>query len=1401
MRADSDRWVEVTPSEFAHERAGLALVRELLPDRAPYRAWSNFEFRDTSGKWHEVDLLVLGESRLHLVELKSYAGRIEGDAYRWRRGRRSEDSPLLLTRRKAQRLSSVLKDALREIDPTVSTRVIPWVQECVFLHHPDTRVALPPAHLTDLYGIDGQERRSGLPSIRDRLLEPATDRLAPRLMQNDGQLLVALFRRIGLAQRREQEVGSWRIIGPAEAEGDGWQDWPAEQRIARDPVRIRFTVTPPGTSREDAERSRELVEREYRLTSRLSHDGLLRPRDLVEHELGVGLVYERDDSFRRLDLWLSDRSDALTLPVRLQLVRRVAEALGYAHANHVVHRGLTPIAVQVQEVDGRVRALLGDWRLVGSDVPGTRSTGGATRLFAALDGPQRPDPEAVKAEVYRAPEERWDPAADRVRLDVFSLGALAYFVISGRPPASDQADLRNRLAREGGLDLAGDAPDAPYAVRRLVLEATRGVVSERLPDIAAFLHRLDDAERAADPEPADDDDPLEAVKGRLLAGRFEMLGRLGTGSTAAGLLVADHRADGEKRVLKVALDDAAARRLESEAEVLAPLRHPRLVRLIEGPLWIGGRMALLLEQAGDETLADVLRERPRLSLDLLERWGVDLLEAVVELDRAGVDHRDLKPANLGVREQRGNRTKHLVLFDFSLARAGASAVDAGTPPYLDPFIGTSERPRWDSAAERYAAAVTLYEMATGRVPVYGDGLTPPDVTRAEARVEPGAFDPSVAGALSAFFRRALRQDFRERHGTAADMLAEWRAVFTAPVATTPDDADSRAAAATLATPLAESGLSARALSALEPFAVATVGDLARLDPGRLSVISGVAEPSRKEVRTRAKQWRERLGAEAADAAASSEPVDDPLADLDTLGTELVEAAGGQRATQRRQIVRLLLGMDGELEAAAPLGELASAAGVSGPRVSKAMSDCQQLWADSPRARGLLDGVTARAASSVRALGGLALSAEVADDLAPDGAPAGWRRRLLGLLRLSLDRADLVERGGGDEAPLARRRRRTAHGATREVVLALDPRTLEVADVLGRAADKMLAAAAAAGEHIVPSARVASELRALWPPHAGPVDELRLARLSARLSERAAASRRGELHSRDLSAADAVALALGSVSPSQRLRPDEIAASVRARFPDLAPLPVRPHLDAIMIDAGLPVRWDPDADAYVTSSRGGSMTALASRLTASSVTRADPRLRGTTDARLAESVGSRSFLALGAAPGLLDEVAAALVARHGAVTVDVTAVLLDAVRAQADRASVPWQEVRAADAAEPGSRPAQGLAALVRAALPAVRDRITVALDGAPEGSRPVLLTEAAPLARYGHVDLLAAYADLTAHRRQAVWLLLPVGVDGGPLLDRAPVPLAHGGQFMRLPVDWTREDRHATSSALEGEPA
>src|SRR6478672_1228704 len=169
----SKRWVEVTPTQFPHEAEGLHLVQDLLPDEPPFRAWSNFEFRDSQGKWHEIDLVLLGRRRLHLVELKYYSGTLRGDDHRWLRdGHRAQDSPLKLARRKAQRLKSKLEDELhrwaREAGHQVPAHVVPYVQESVFLHHPDLICRLPAASQIDLFGLDGNEAHSGLPGISDR---------------------------------------------------------------------------------------------------------------------------------------------------------------------------------------------------------------------------------------------------------------------------------------------------------------------------------------------------------------------------------------------------------------------------------------------------------------------------------------------------------------------------------------------------------------------------------------------------------------------------------------------------------------------------------------------------------------------------------------------------------------------------------------------------------------------------------------------------------------------------------------------------------------------------------------------------------------------------------------------------------------------------------------------------------------------------------------------------------------------------------------------------------------------------------------------------------------------------------------------------------------------------------
>ena len=391
--ADAPRWVEVTPSPFPHEAEGLAIVRKVLPQTSPYRAWSNVEFRDGQGNWHEVDLIVLGQRRLHLVELKYYSGTLRGDDLRWLRdGHRVEDSPLKLARRKAQRLASKLRDELLRWAQETGAKigdvrdVVPFVQESVFLHHPGMRCVLPPASQVDLFGLDGGEHSSGLPGISSRLLEPPTANHA--IGGNREAILTELMGRIGLVQRRQREVGSWMIDDEPLGEGEGWQDWPASHRlVATDRARIRVRVTPPSAAAHDVARVRKVVEHEYRIMSRLAHDGVLRPRDLVDDELGVGLVYPYDDSYERLDLWQADRPQGVPLVDQLSLLRQVAEAGGYAHRHRVVHRGLNPLAVSVKELPGHgLRVLVGDWQsaglATGEALTGVSATG-VTSLAAA----------------------------------------------------------------------------------------------------------------------------------------------------------------------------------------------------------------------------------------------------------------------------------------------------------------------------------------------------------------------------------------------------------------------------------------------------------------------------------------------------------------------------------------------------------------------------------------------------------------------------------------------------------------------------------------------------------------------------------------------------------------------------------------------------------------------------------------------------------------------------------------------------------------------------------------------------------------------------------------------------------------------------------------------------------
>ncbi|WP_237172609.1 protein kinase domain-containing protein [Prescottella equi] len=519
MAGRSDRWIEVSKSAFAHETEGLSFLRDVVPDASPYRAWTNFEFMDNHGLWHEVDALVLGRRRLHLIELKHFQGRLGGTETNWVRqlpsGKvRTQRSPLLLTRRKAQRLATRIEEEARKVaiehglNPEKVRRALPFVQESVFLHAEGFTVDMPELAKSGLFGLDGDEARSNLPGISTRILEPPTE---GRRVDEDLSVIVALaLKNLGVARRTERVAGSWTISGAPIASGDDWQEWPAKHKGTDEQARARIVSCRPGTPTHARAAAHRKMQREYTLLSSLRHESIVAPRDLVQDDDGnTVLVYPETPGYEPLDLALATRT--LTAEQQLTVLTRVADALAYAHRNHVAHRGLGPstVLVHTERLDaGRVDVRLVDWSWAGRiHDSGTRS---ATMLGTAVTATGG----AAADEVYQAPEDRWAPDSDRIALDVFSLGALAYFLLSGgQNPARDRAALLERLRLEQGLDLAAATGRfVDEQLRELVLRATNPSVSKRVgtdaktsrPTFGAqqFAAALDDYRRAQTPTSA-----------------------------------------------------------------------------------------------------------------------------------------------------------------------------------------------------------------------------------------------------------------------------------------------------------------------------------------------------------------------------------------------------------------------------------------------------------------------------------------------------------------------------------------------------------------------------------------------------------------------------------------------------------------------------------------------------------------------------------------------------------------------------------------------------------------------------------------------------------------------------------------------------------------------------------
>jgi predicted Ser/Thr protein kinase len=211
---------------------------------------------------------------------------------------------------------------------------------------------------------------------------------------------------------------------------------------------------------------------------------------------------------------------------------------------------------------------------------------------------------------------------------------------------------------------------------------------------------------------------LDPHLGRVIAGRYRLLDRLGSGGMGQVYLAEDRAQAGGLGPVVVKLlaergGSADNRRFTNEARAARQLTSPHSVKVYDFG-FEDGVPYLVMEYLRGKTLRQLLIERGRLDLERAIDVALQVCRAMTDAHAAGIVHRDLKPDNLILLEPDHRFVKVL---DFGAARL--SGIDAtrsviGTPRYMSPEQ-ILER-ELDGRADIYALGASLFEMLAGRPP-------------------------------------------------------------------------------------------------------------------------------------------------------------------------------------------------------------------------------------------------------------------------------------------------------------------------------------------------------------------------------------------------------------------------------------------------------------------------------------------------------------------------------------------------------------------------------------------------------------------------------------------------------------------------------------------------------------
>ncbi|AXB46916.1 serine/threonine-protein kinase [Amycolatopsis albispora] len=212
-------------------------------------------------------------------------------------------------------------------------------------------------------------------------------------------------------------------------------------------------------------------------------------------------------------------------------------------------------------------------------------------------------------------------------------------------------------------------------------------------------------------------------EGRLVAGRYRIVQKIGTGAMGAVWQAHDEvlaRTVAIKQLLlQPGLDgheaEDARQRTMREGRIAARLHHPNAITVFDVVTDDNGQPCLIMEYLNSTSLAQVLHEHKTLPPMEVARIGAQIAAALKEAHAVGIVHRDIKPGNILIA---GNG--HVKITDFGISRAKddvtvtKTGMIAGTPAYLAPEVAIGGDPGPES--DVFSLGSTLYAACEGQPP-------------------------------------------------------------------------------------------------------------------------------------------------------------------------------------------------------------------------------------------------------------------------------------------------------------------------------------------------------------------------------------------------------------------------------------------------------------------------------------------------------------------------------------------------------------------------------------------------------------------------------------------------------------------------------------------------------------